>query len=387
MGAFDRSQPGFAGDVKLEQADATAWMAMYATDLLTIALELAQHNIAYEDVASKFLEHFMQIAHSAVGGTVIAEGSSSHEAAISAGLWHEEDGWFYDYIVTPEKQRQPVRLKSIVGLIPLLASCTIDESVLAKLPAFKARMDWFLRHRSKFSVKHHVSVPSHGATVANVLCSSGGSSRSAHEGSDAAAASPSSSGYRILSLVPLDDIPRVLARLLDTEQFLSPHGIRSLSKEHEGTPFVFRHGEFNTTVNYAAAESPISMFGSNSNWRGPVWLSLNFLLVEKLKVLHVALGDAYTVEFPSNSGTQTSLIDVSHALSQRMIDIFRTDPKTGVKPSDGKGSAAGTFFSTHPRFAPYTTFYEYFDGDSGRGLGASHQTGWTALVSKLLQHA
>jgi hypothetical protein len=350
-------------------------MAMYATDLLTIALELAQDNIAYEDVASKFLEHFMQIAHSALGGSSLP--ASDEVEPEGRGLWHEADGWFYDFITTPDGKRQPVRLKSIVGLIPLLASCTIDEALLKKLPAFKARMDWFLQYRGHFAAKHHVAVPEHGATVAEV----GGSCESASQAEGCKAASRRTGGRRLLSLVPLDDLPRVLARLLDAAQFLSPYGIRSLSKEHS-EPYVFRYGSFETTVHYAPAESPVSLFGSNSNWRGPIWLALNFLLVEKLRLLHGALGDAYKVEFPTGSGVYATLLDVSQGLSDRMVSIFRMDPSRGARPVDGPSTA----FSTHPSFAPYTTFYEYFDGDTGRGLGASHQTGWTALVAKLLHH-
>jgi hypothetical protein len=360
-------------------------MAMYATDLLTIALELAQHNVAYEDVASRFLEHFVAIAHSAIGGTPFIGGGTggtiSGASSGSGGLWHEEDGWFYDYFTTPGSERQPVRLKSIVGLIPLLAACTIDEALLDKLPAFKARMQWFIRHRSVFTTKHHVVLPSGGVTS-----ESGGllsrCTSSAPPG-DPSSRGPSGGGRRLLSLVPLDDIPRLLARLLDPAQFLSTYGIRSLSKEHASTPFVFRHGAYETTVEYAPAESPVALFGSNSNWRGPVWLALNFMLVEKLRCLHAALGPAYTVEFPTGSGARASLLEVSQDLSERMVNIFRVDPSRGVKPVDGSGTA-GTFFSTHPRFAGYTSFFEYFDGDTGRGLGASHQTGWTALVSKLL---
>lgn len=335
IGVFDRSMP-LPGGGHIEQADGTAWMGMFCLNMLVIALELAQTDPAYEDVATKFFEHFVYIA-SAIRG----EGGSG-------GLWDAEDGFFYDVLRSPDGVRVPLRTRSTVGLIPLLAVETIDESTLATLPRFRRRMEWFLRYR-----------PHLAQSVASFI-------------------EPGHDGRRLLSFVREDELRRVMSRLLDEEGFLSDYGIRSLSKAHEAEPFSIDVGGVRHTIGYEPAESRTPMFGGNSNWRGPIWFPTNYLLIESLGKYHDYYGDALTVPLPTAGGPEVSLDAVARDLGARMTRLFTRKPD-GNRPVHGD-------CQIHRRegIDEAVTFYEYFHGDDGRGLGASHQTGWTALVARLL---
>lgn len=363
---------------------------MYCADMLSISLELAQFNQTYEDIASKFFEHFVTIAHSMNEGAAAPAAASGRPAAPPAarpqggGLWDEEEGFFFDHLRTPDGYRRPVKIKSFVGLIPLFASVTIEDRVLRRLPGFSARMQWFLRHRRAL-IEPYYAAPAPSA--------------------DGGAA-----GCHLLSLVTRAQLPRLLSRALCERQFLSPHGIRSLSKEHEATPFEFSHGGFRASLRYEPAESAAPMFGGNSNWRGPVWFPVNYLLVERLQVLDHFYGDSLRVELPTGSGRLATLWEVAADISERLISIFRRDgrgageappaapapPVQGGKEAPPPPPPAATpagravhgaetaFFSTHPAFKDLIPFFEFFNGDTGAGLGARQQTGWTALVAKLI---
>ena len=328
IGVFDRNQPLPEG-VRLEQSDATSWMAMYCLNMLAIALELATDNPAYEDVATKFFEHFLRIANAA-----------SHLGVGGTSLWDDEDGFFYDMLVV-DGHRMPLRVRSAVGLIPLFAVETIEADVFERLPDFAARVHWFQKNR-----------PDLCANICS-LDERGMADR------------------RLLSLVSPDRLHRILARMLDESRFYSPHGVRSLSAAHANDPISVEFGGAHHTISYQPAESTDGSFGGNSNWRGPVWLPINFLLVESLQRFHYYLGDDYRVELPTGSSHWVDLGAVAADLSARLISLFTLGP-------DGTRAAGGAF-REHP------TFYEYFHGDTGQGLGASHQTGWTALVAKLIR--
>ncbi len=341
IGIFDRSTTLPHGQ-RLEQADGTAWMAFYALTMLNIALELAQRpdggvNTAYEDMASKFFEHFVQIADAmnTLGGQ---------------GLWDEQDGFYYDQILDDGNPPVPLRTRSLVGLLPLIAVELLDEQRIAALPGFKKRMDWFLAHRSDLAV--HVS-----------YCRRGG----AH-------------GHRLLALPSRERLQRLLAYLLDEREFLSPFGIRSLSRYHEAHPFELNVQGEHKTVRYVPGESDSHMFGGNSNWRGPVWFPITYLLIEALERYHHFYGDDLTVELPTGSGHRVTLLEASREIARRMTRLFEPD-ENGHRPCHGGDPR----YAADPAWRELILFHEFFHADTGRGCGASHQTGWTALVARLIR--
>ncbi len=343
IGVFDRSAPLPTGG-HLEQSDGTSWMAMYALNMLAIALELGRHNPAYEDVASKFWEHFLNIAHAMSGGT--EHGGSGHD------LWDEEDGFFYDVLHLPDDGRKPLKVRSLVGLIPLLAVQTLEPDVLDRHEGFRRRLDWFIDHRPDLT--------------SAVAC------MRTHGHRD----------RRLLSIVDGDQLRRILRVMLDEREFLSPYGIRSISRIHRDRPYVLGVDGHDYRVDYEPAESTTGLFGGNSNWRGPIWFPINFLLVEALQKFHHYFGDDYRVECPTGSGRMMTLAEVATELSRRLTRIFLNDAQ-GRRPVFG---ASEVFQSDHG-WHDLIPFHEYFNGDTGAGVGASHQTGWTALVAKLLQQS
>ncbi len=339
IGVFDRSAPLPTGGF-IEQSDGTSWMAMYCLNMLKIAMELAiRVDPIYEDIASKFFEHFLYIAHAM---NKLGDG----------GLWDEVDGFFYDRLRLPDGRSTLMRLRSMVGLIPLFAVDTIEPEVIEKLPGFRRRMEWFTRHRPDLS-----------ANVAS-LSREGTNSR------------------RLLSVLPRARLVRVLQRMLDETEFLSPFGIRSVSKFHEAHPFKLDVDGSQYSVQYEPAESRTATFGGNSNWRGPVWFPVNYLLIESMQRFNHYYGDDMQVEFPTGSGHKVNLGDAAAELSRRLSRIFLRD-------SNGRRAVFGGVdrFQHDPNFRDYVLFYEYFHGDNGAGIGANHQTGWTALVAKLLQQS
>ncbi|MCU1398500.1 MAG: uncharacterized protein JWN62_1609 [Acidimicrobiales bacterium] len=330
IGIFDRNQV-LPDGVRLEQSDATSWMANYCLNMLAISLELAMDNPAYEDVATKFFEHFLRIANAA---SHLGEGGNS--------LWDDEDGFFYDMLVV-DGRRVPLKVRSAVGLIPLFAVETIEAEVFEQLPDFAERVAWFQKNRPDL--------------CANI------SSLDARGMAD----------RRLLSLVSPDRLRRILARMLDEKRFYSPHGVRSLSAAHADDAVSVELAGITHTISYQPAESADGSFGGNSNWRGPIWMPINFLLIESLQRFDFYLGKDYRVELPTGSGRLADLSEVAADLSMRLISLF-AEGADGTRP-------AGGAFPEHP------TFFEYFHGDTGQGLGASHQTGWTALVAKLIRQA
>ncbi len=339
IGVFDRSAPLPTGG-HIEQSDGTSWMGMYCLNMLAIALELSKDNPAYEDVASKFFEHFVYIARALndLGGEGIE-------------LWDKVDGFYYDVLHLPDGRHFPMRVRSMVGLIPLFAVETLEPETLDRLPGFKRRLQWFLDNRPDF--RQHVE------TVAT-----------------------DDGPRRFLSLVNRDRLRSVCRYLLDPEEFLSDYGIRALSRVHREKPYSLTVQGMEHRVDYEPAESSTGLFGGNSNWRGPIWFPVNFLLIEALQKFHHFLGDGFTVEFPTGSGRRAHLWDVAADLSRRLVRIFLKDER-GRRPVFG-----GTeIFQADPNFSDHVLFYEYFHGDEGAGIGASHQTGWTGLVAKLIQQS
>ena len=339
IGVFDRSAPLPDGG-HLEQSDGTSWMAMYTLNLLAIAFELAKDDPAYEDVASKFWEHFLYIANA------MSRGRNGHS------LWNDDDGFFYDILQAGDGERIPVRVRSMVGLIPLFAMETLDSELLARMPSFKRRMEWFIQNRSDLT--------------GNIACmqTAGEAER------------------RLLSIVDEDKLRRILKYMLDENEFLSPFGIRALSRYHEEHPYVLNLGGTEHRVDYEPGESRTGMFGGNSNWRGPIWFPMNFLLVEALQRFHYYFGDDFKVECPTGSGHYLTLWEVAAELSRRLASIF-------VRSRDGRRPVYGGIskFQSDEHWRDLILFYEYFHGDTGAGIGASHQTGWTALVTKLIQQS
>jgi hypothetical protein len=316
-------------------------MAMYTLNLLAIAMELAQEDDVYEDVASKFWEHFLYIAS-----------AMNHRGDDGVGLWDEEDGFFYDVLHLPGEASFPVKVRSLVGLIPLFAVATLEPEALEKLGDFKRRLEWFIDNRSDLTQ--------------NVACMR----------------TPGLGERRLLSVIDRDKLRRVLAVMLDDEKFLSPHGIRSVSRCLQSDPYVLRLDGHEHRVDYEPAESSSGLFGGNSNWRGPVWFPVNFLIVESLQKFHHYLGDEFTVECPTGSGQMMNLWEVAAELSRRLSRIFLRDGD-GVRPVH----RGVKLFEEDEHWRNLVLFYEYFHGDTGAGLGASHQTGWTGLVAKLLQQS
>ncbi len=332
IGPIDRSAELPTGG-RLEQSDGTAWMAMYCLNLLEMALALAEHDRTYEDLATKFLEHFTYIAN----------------AMDECGLWNEEDGFYYDVLHVPGAEPAPLRVLSMVGLLPLAATTTLSNETLARLPEFAARFEWFRTNK-----------PHHAANVFH---------------------SEPNSGFDgwLLSIVSPQRLPRLLSKMFDENEFLSPFGLRSLAKSHLNTPFVLELAGSSSSVGYEPAESEAGLFGGNSNWRGPIWFPLNYLLIESLQRFTRYLGDTFTISYPTGSGDHRTLESVGADLASRLVSLFTDDP-SGQRPVFG----GSTRFQDDPLWHGQLLFYEYFHGDTGQGLGASHQTGWTGLVAKLV---
>jgi hypothetical protein len=337
IGVFDRSAPlPFGG--YLEQADGTAWVAMFALNMMRIALELSRTNPVYQDLASKFFEHFLYIAEAMtnVGSTAL-------------DLWDGEDEFYYDALNTPEGGHELLKVRTIVGLIPMFAVEVLDESLLDSAPQFLARMNWLFANRPQLAaLVSHWQEPGKGAT-------------------------------RLLSLLRGHRLKRLLARMLDSDEFLSEYGVRSLSRVYLEHPYVFRDTEI--TVGYQPAESTTDLFGGNSNWRGPIWMPINFMIIEALQRFYHYFGDEFKVEYPTRSGQYVTLLAVADALTERLTKLFLRDPQTGRRACFGDSD----LLQHDPQFKDYLLFNEYFNGDTGHGLGASHQTGWTGLIAKLLK--
>jgi hypothetical protein len=340
IGVFDRSAPLPTGG-HIEQSDGTSWMAMYTLNMLAIAMELARADSAYEDVASKFWEHFIYIA--------AAMNNLGHSGI---HLWNEEDGFFYDVLHLSEENSFPMKVRSMVGLIPLFAVETLEPELLDKLPGFKKRLEWFIDNRADLT--------------ASVACMR----------------TPGEKERRLLSIVNQEQLRRVLSLMLDEREFLSPYGVRAVSRFHKENPYTLPVNGTVHRVDYEPAESSTGLFGGNSNWRGPVWFPVNFLIIESLQKFHHYLGEDFKVECPTGSGQMMSLWEVSAELSRRLARIFLKDER-GRRPVYGGTEK----FQTDPHWRDLVLFHEYFHGDTGAGLGASHQTGWTGLVAKLLQQS
>jgi Glycosyl hydrolase family 63 C-terminal domain len=334
IGVFDRSQPLPTGG-HLEQADGTAWMGFYCATMLSMAIELAQEDPSYEDLASKFLEHFVAIvaAINTRGGT---------------GLWDAQDGFYYDTLHVDD-QEIPLRVRSMVGLLPLLAVEVVDEGQLEKLPSFRKRMEWFLRNRPELAT--HIAIREcHGRP------------------------------HRLIAIPSRERLEKVLRYMLDEDEFLAPNGIRSLSRHHAREPYVFVAGGQEHRVDYLPAESNSGLFGGNSNWRGPIWFPVNYLLIEALERFDHFYADSLTVECPARSGRLLTLGEVAREISRRLCAIFRADAN-----GDHPWHHDNPLYRDDPHFRELTLFHEYFCAETGRGLGASHQTGWTALVVRLFE--
>jgi hypothetical protein len=338
IGVFDRSKPLPTGGF-IEQADGTAWMGMFCLVMLRIAIELTLHDKSYEDIASKFFEHFLYIA-------------SAMNHLGDGGLWDEQDGLFYDRLLMPDGRKIPMRVRSLVGLIPLFAVTTLEAEAIDRMPGFKRRMNWFIKHRPDLCL-NVASITRHGQEERTLL-----------------------------SLVHHSRLQRVLQIMLDENEFLSPYGIRGVSRYHKDHPFILRADGQEYRVDYEPAESRTNLFGGNSNWRGPVWFPVNYLMIESLQRFHHYFGDELQVEFPTGSGVKMNLEEVACQLSRRLSHLFLRDEQ-GRRPVFGGAEK----FQSDPYFRDNILFYEYFNGDNGAGLGASHQTGWTALVAKLLQQS
>jgi hypothetical protein len=338
IGVFDRSSTLPTGG-HIEQSDGTGWMAMYTLNLLAIALELARTDSSYEDVASKFWEHFVYIAR-----------AMNHMGHDGIELWDEEDGFFYDVLHLPDGNHFRLKVRSMVGLVPLFAVETLEPELVERLPGFKRRLEWFVEHRPDLT--------------RNLACMR----------------QPGAGERRLLSILGGDRLRRVLRLMLDEQEFLSPYGVRAVSRYHLEHPYLLHVNGQAHRVDYEPAESSTGLFGGNSNWRGPIWFPVNYLLIESLQKFHHYLGDEYKVECPTSSGQMLTLWEVAAELSRRLSRIFLPGPD-GRRPVHGSTEK----FQTDPHWKDLVLFYEYFHGDNGAGIGASHQTGWTGLVTKLLQ--
>jgi hypothetical protein len=338
IGVFDRSNALPRGGL-LEQADATSWMGMYCLNLVAIALELATDRPSYQDVANKFFEHFLLISH-----------AMTDADDDGARMWNEEDGFFYDMLHLPGQNRVPMRGRSMVGLIPIFAVETIEEDALERFPAFVKRARWFMSNRPEFAGRL-------GAVESGL------------------------GKRRLLSILDRDRLARVLSRVLDETEFLSPHGVRALSRVHKDAPYEIELDGVKHRVDYEPGESSTGLFGGNSNWRGPVWFPVNYLMIEALQKYHHYYGETFRIECPTGSGRYMNLWEVASELSRRLTALFVRD-EHGRRPADG--GDARSKMQSDPAFRDHVTFYEYFHGEDGSGLGATHQTGWTALVAKLI---
>jgi Glycosyl hydrolase family 63 C-terminal domain len=340
IGVFDRSAPLPTGG-HLEQSDGTSWMGMYCLNMLAIALELAKEDPAYEDVASKFFEHFVYIAR-----------AMNDFGTDGRSLWDETDGFYYDVLKLPNGEEHFLKIRSMVGLIPLFAVETLEPEIVDRLPGFKRRMQWFIDNHS--DLPEHIEMTQRSARGVR----------------------------RLLSLVGRKQLKRVLTRMLDETEFLSPYGVRALSRYHKDHPYeVHVNGNLNR-VDYEPAESSTGLFGGNSNWRGPIWFPVNYLLVESLQKFHHYYGEDFKVECPTHSPKESDLWQVAAEISRRLIHIF-------LRGQDGRRPVAGglELFQSDPHWKDLLLFHEYFHGDNGAGIGASHQTGWTGLVAKLIEQS
>jgi hypothetical protein len=338
IGVFDRNTKLPDGAI-LEQSDGTSWMAMFCLNMLAIALELAKDDKVYEDVASKFFEHFVYISD-----------AMNNVGTEDTKLWNERDGFYYDVMHLKNHRNIPLRLRSMVGLIPLFAVETIEDKWLDDLPEFKKRTEWFLKNRSDLTD--------------DIACMQ----------------EPGRENRRLLAIVTKEQLRSVLRYMLSENEFLSDYGIRALSRYYKNNPYVFEAGEMRHEVEYEPAESRTGMFGGNSNWRGPIWFPVNYLLIEALQKFDFYYGESFKVEFPTGSERMLTLWEVSQELSKRLSNIF-------LKDAEGNRAVYGNDkkFQIDEHWRDYVLFYEYFHGDKGCGLGASHQTGWTGLIAKLLQ--
>jgi len=336
IGVFDRSA-ALPGGSHLEQSDGTSWMAMYCLDMLGIAFELARNNRVYEDVASKFWEHFVYIAR-----------AMNHRGDDGLSLWNEQDGFFYDVLHLLDGGYVPLRVRSLVGLIPLYAVRTLEPELLERMPAFKRRLEWFIENRSDLTK--------------NMACmrTSGMKER------------------RLFAIPDRQQLERILKLMLSEDEFLSPYGIRSVSRHHRPSPYILDLGGQQHEVAYDPGEGTTQLFGGNSNWRGPVWMPVNFLLAESMRRFHEFYGDSFHVECPTGSGQYMNLSEVADELGRRLLSLFERN-------SEGKRPIYGAIqkLQNDPHWRDYIQFHEYFHGDFGAGIGASHQTGWTALVVSL----
>ena len=340
ISVFDRSSALPTGG-HIQQSDGTAWMGFFSLMMLKMALELAKRNPTYQNIASKFFEHFLRIAE-----------AMTADRREGPGLWNNEDGFFYDVLHIPGQGNTPLKVRSLVGLLPLIAVESLDSELLERLPEFHRRMQWFYDNKVYLKENGHI----------------------------ACTRTPGQQERRLLSLVNETRLRQVLTYMLDETEFLSPYGIRSVSRFHRDHPYSFSAGGEEFSVSYQPAESESGMFGGNSNWRGPIWFPINFLIIEALQRFHHYYGDAFTVELPTGSGNMHTLEQVAGELSRRLTSIFHQDAD-GRRPLFGGNER----FQSDPHWRDYLLFHEYFHGDNGAGIGASHQTGWTALVAKLLQ--
>mgnify|MGYP001213540739 CR=1 FL=1 len=340
IGVFDRNLPLPNGS-HIEQSDGTSWMGMYCLNMLTIALELAKGNRAYSDIASKFFEHFVYIAH-----------AMNDMGPEGIELWNDQDGFYYDVLHEDDKEHIPLKVRSMVGLIPLFAITILESSLIDQLPSFKRRMQWFINNWEDIH-KHLESWEEIG-----------------HD------------GHLLLAIVNHEKLPHILKVMLDESEFLSSYGLRALSRYHLEHPFSLEMGGVIHSIDYEPAESHSGLFGGNSNWRGPIWFPLNYLIVQSLHTFHHFYGDSMKVEFPTGSGTLMNLEQVADELSRRLTNIFLRDDA-------GRRAVHGGIekFQHDPYWRDLLLFYEYFHGDNGVGIGASHQTGWTGLVANLLQQS
>jgi hypothetical protein len=316
-------------------------MGFYCVEMMKIALELAKAEPVYQDTATKFFEHFQRIA-----AAMNNYGGTGHS------LWDEEDGFFYDAIHLADDTYYPIKVRSLVGLFPLLAIEVLDPEIFKMAPIFERRVDWF-SDRHEYVAKVMASVHSEGSCK-----------------------------RRQMSLVSKDKLLRILHRLFDENEFLSEFGIRSLSKYHQKHPYVFDKKDIYAKICYEPAEAHSNLFGGNSNWRGPIWFPINYLIIEALQKYNYYYGDEFEVEFPTGSGKKMNLKTIAGELSRRLLKIFKKD-EFGRRPEFGGQKT----FQTDPLWNEHILFYEYFHGDNGAGLGASHQTGWTGIIAKLIQQS
>jgi hypothetical protein len=335
---FDRSKP-LPGGGRIDQSDATAWMAFYCVMMMKIALELSQEEPEYQDTASKFFEHFLRIS-----------AAMSNCGGVGTGLWDEEDGFFYDVLHLPDGQIRPLKVRSLVGLLPLFAVETLETEIYQKAPDFERRLEWFVRR--------------HPTLSCNMAC----------------VYTTGTQRRRQMAILTRERLESVLKYLLDENEFLSDHGIRSLSKYHQDHPYQLNVEGVIYDINYQPAESQSGLFGGNSNWRGPIWFPINLLIIGALKRFYSFYGDDLKVDYPTGSGVKMNLSQIAEDISSRLINIFLRD-KNGRRPVFNGNET----FQTDPEWRDYLLFHEYFHGDTGAGLGASHQTGWTANIINLIQ--